>query len=878
MNSDAITAFDPNSLGARWASVMNRLVSRKPINGLAARVEKWTRAIRRSPAAAVALVMILSLASLGRSVRQRAQVDDSPTVLSEEQATTGIWAAQGPGPTLGGQVTLDAQGNPVSGAVNRVLPHPTNPDVLYAGTVNGGVWRTLNATDPVGPRWTPLTDNQASLSIGALEFDPTDPTHNTLLAGVGHRSAFRRTQANPSGLLPGFGGNLTGLLKSTDAGNSWIAVGQADLAGRNIVAVAARGQLILAAANQFAPGGGLYRSTDGGQRFTLVSGAAGSGLPAGALSALTSDPARLNRFYVPVLGVGVFRSDDGGATWTDVTGSVVRTVFNATNGNVKISIHQSRGNNVVYVGVVSHGSAAGFYRSTDAGGTWTSMDLPQTVENGVAFGLVTETGNASGLIHFSMAADPRSPSIVYVGGDAQPSGDGNMLAIPVWPNSIGSVNYSGRLFRGDASRPSGDQWTPLTDNFARVPGRAITAPHADSRTMDFDAAGNLVEGNDGGVFKRTLPMSNLGTWSSLNGNLQLSEFHSVAWDHNTKTVIAGAQDVGVPEQAASGSPVWRAALQCDGGKVAVDASQPGVSIRYSSIYLLQMYQRRYVDANNFVTRNESPAFIVTGTRMSITTVEPNLQFYCPIVLNAIDPGRLLIGTPNLYESLDRGDTVTKIAAVGAPVGGNTFGSPMVYGGRRGGIDNPGLLYVGSGNSLFHRSGAGDPVVRLSAYTGGDIADIAVDPDDSSVAYVNDSVNVYRSTDAGRSWTNVKGDLPVTALQTLAFIPTFGGRDAVVVGGIGGVYATDATTPGRWVRVGAGLPNAVVMDLHYDALDDLLLAGTLGRSAWTLSDAARHIASGLTQVSLFDRGSVGANPPVLVRLTEILALRLWRTTS
>lgn len=359
--------------------------------------------------------------------------------------------------------------------------------------------------------------------------------------------------------------------------------------------------------------------------------------------------------------------------------------------------------------------------------------------------------------------------------------------------------------------------------------------------MSFDAAGNLIEGDDGGVFKRTLPEGNQGSWSSLCGNLQIGEFHSVAWDHNAKTVIAGAQDIGVPEQARSQSPEWRAALQCDGGKVAVDASQPGVSIRYSSIYLLQMYQRRYVDGSNFVTRNESPRFLVAGTGKSITAVEPNLQFYCPIVLNAIEPARLLIGTPNLYESSDRGDSLIMIGAMGAPVGGNTFGSPMAYGARRGGMDHPDVLYVGAGASLFHRSVPNAPLTRLGAFTGGDIVDIVMHPDDWADVYVIDSSGVYRSADAGLSWVNIEGNLPITSLQSLAFVPTSDGRGALVVGGIGGLYATDAMSPGRWIRVGDGLPNAVVMDLHYDASDDLLLAGTLGRGAWTLHDASRHLA-------------------------------------
>jgi uncharacterized repeat protein (TIGR03803 family) len=74
-----------------------------------------------------------------------------------------VWTPQGPGPATNGQVEnvrRTAAGpvvDDVVGAIHTVLAHPTNPDILYAGGVNGGVWRTLNATSPQ-PTWQPLTD------------------------------------------------------------------------------------------------------------------------------------------------------------------------------------------------------------------------------------------------------------------------------------------------------------------------------------------------------------------------------------------------------------------------------------------------------------------------------------------------------------------------------------------------------------------------------------------------------------------------------------------------------------------------------------------------------------------------------------------------
>src|SRR5262249_12978363 len=122
------------------------------------------------------------------------------------RAVGGQWIAQGPGPTRNGQVENIAPNNEVVGAIHTPAAHPTDSNILYVGGVNGGIWRTGNAT-AASPHWTPLTDNFPSPSIGALEFDPTDATNRTLVAGIGRFSSFSR-----------IGGPLTGILRTTDGG------------------------------------------------------------------------------------------------------------------------------------------------------------------------------------------------------------------------------------------------------------------------------------------------------------------------------------------------------------------------------------------------------------------------------------------------------------------------------------------------------------------------------------------------------------------------------------------------------------------------------------------------------------------------------------
>ena len=154
----------------------------------------------------------------------------------------------------------------MTGAITAVAAHPTNANVLYVGTANGGIWRTDNA-NAASPTWTPLTDTDASLSIGALAFDPTDATGQTLVAGIGRFSDDNR-----------LGGALTGILRTTDGGTTWTALnGGGTLTGLNVIGIAARGNTILVAADNSLTATyasvGLFRSTDGGATFTQISAA-----------------------------------------------------------------------------------------------------------------------------------------------------------------------------------------------------------------------------------------------------------------------------------------------------------------------------------------------------------------------------------------------------------------------------------------------------------------------------------------------------------------------------------------------------------------------------------------------------------------------------
>jgi photosystem II stability/assembly factor-like uncharacterized protein len=710
------------------------------------------------------------------------------------------WRRSGPSPSTDGQVEGIAD-REVVGAVQAIAAHPENPDVLYVAAVNGGIWQTTNAM-AARPSWTPLTDLQTSLSFGALEFDPTDAGRQTLVVGTGRFSSMRRT-----------GGSLVGVLRSTDGGATWRTLGGATLSSLHITGVAARGDTIVISTT--GTNAGIYRTTDTGATWTRISGGSGTGLPAGIAFDLAGDPTNGARLFTNAGANGLYRSTDTGATWSKVSSAAMDTLV---SGSVNVRISVGRANNVYVVIAGSEGRVVGIFRSGNGGNTWAALDLPQTREaSGNVFDL--NPGGQAG-IHLSIVADRDNENLVYVGGDRQPSFDETLPAgtAPRWPNSLGARDYSGRLFRIDASKSSGSQASHLTHTNTA----SASAPHADSRDMAIAANGVLLESDDGGVYRRTRPSANNGDWFSMNGDLQVTEFHSVAWDANCRTVVGGAQDTGSPQQKANSDIRWRSIATGDGGVVAVDAvSTAGRSTRYSSYQYLGVFRREVYDAS--------------GVRQSLTYVPlrvlgggPPLsaQFYTPVELNRFRPRRLIIGADNaIYESDDQGDTITALS----PVLRINEGGAIAYGAA----DNADILYVGVRRNVWIRTAAPPAaLVRSAAYPAtADVLGVALDPVNSQAAFAIDMQRVYRTANTGANWTDITNNLAAlgaTVFRSIAFC-----SGAVVLGTNNGVFICAGPAYTNWARLGTGLPPAPVLCLIYSEPDRVLLAGTLGRGAWTL---------------------------------------------
>jgi hypothetical protein len=686
--------------------------------------------------------------------------------LRATRSHTVPWLDRGPGPTRSAQVNVPPN-NEVCGAVHALAPHPTNANILYIGAVNGGVWRTGNAL-AASPSWTPQTDTLPSQSIAALAFDPTDASHQTLVAGLGRLSNFAQR-----------GDDEVGIYRTTNGGTSWAQLGAAPLLGEKIIAVWPRGATILAASRN----GGLWRSTDTGATWALASGT--GGLPVGGIGDMAVHRDQPLRIYLSVLGSPrqVLRSNDGGANWTDVSAGIPNLTA-ATGGNVRLAVGPGA-SGAVFVAVINGGGIAGVARSANQGSSWTAMDVPP-VHPG-----------AQGIVNTSIAVDPSNQNLVYIGGD-------RITASP----------FTANIRRGDATAAAGTQFTTIMDA-----NGGNTTPHADSRNMAFDANGNLLQVDDGCVYRRATPTSSAGTWASVAGNLNVMEVHDLDHDRVSNILVIGTQDNGTHMQQTPANTIWTWINGGDGGDVVVEDS--GASgLRFISSQFLGGFQRRTFNAAN----------AQTGSVGIATSVVTDAQFVTPVELNAGDSSRMLIGGLNqLYESTNANTATPTIAVLGPP-GANR--NAMAYGANA----NAAVAYVGKGSQVFRRSGGSFVATTALPAGAATVTDVALDPGNPSRVWAIDDNQVFFSVDSGTTWFDITGNLPSISSQdfrTIEFINADGPTPArVALGTRSGVYVSNSGGS-VWELFGAELPDVLVFDLRYVHSQRTLYAGTLGRGVWSL---------------------------------------------
>ena len=290
----------------------------------------------------------------------------------------------------------------------------SQPNVFYMGAVNGGVWKS----DDYGRTWNPIFDSQPTQSIGAIAVAPSDP--NIIYVGSGEGLArpdlsvgdgvYKSTDAgktwthlglrnsqgipamavdprNPNRVFAAalghpYGANEErGIYLSTDGGQNWQKVlgKDANVGGSDVQIDPSNPEIVYASlwevrlgpwedGNQYSgPGGGVFKSTDGGKNWRAL----GNGLPKGIIQVdvaiAASQPSRL---YASVAtnepSVGIYRSDDAGENWTRIT-TDPRPAGRIGGGDLPVPRVDPKNPDVVY------SASTVTMRSTDGGKTWTSF-------------------------------------------------------------------------------------------------------------------------------------------------------------------------------------------------------------------------------------------------------------------------------------------------------------------------------------------------------------------------------------------------------------------------------------------------------------------------------------------------------------------------
>ena len=238
------------------------------------------------------------------------------------------------------------------------------------------------------------------------------------------------------------------------------------------------------------------------------------------------------------------------------------------------------------------------------------------------------------------------------------------------------------------------------------------------------------------------------------------------------------------------------------------------------------FRRRTVDAANTVTGTVLPTLNLIGGGAALVRA-----FKTPIAVNAVDPARLIIlGVNSVYESSDQGDNITEI---GPGIGLNVSNrDPIAYGAA----GNADMLYIGSGDQDLHPPATRRlqtrslhrPRIRAPE-PAAEVVDIVMDPAAPLIAYVADTTTVYRTADGGANWTDITGDLLTLTpggIRSITYSTSNAGG-AVIVGTQNGVFMAVGPAFNIWTVVATDFPRVPVSDVHYNPIDEILVAGTLG---------------------------------------------------
>jgi photosystem II stability/assembly factor-like uncharacterized protein len=684
-----------------------------------------------------------------------------------------------------------------SGRVGALAVDPKNRSYYIVAAASGGLWKTTNA----GTTFTPIFENEGSYSIGAVTLDPKNPS--VIWAGTGENNSQRSV---------GWG---DGVYKSEDGGRSWRNMGLKssehiariliDPRDSNTVYVASQGPL-------WGPGGdrGLYKSTDGGKTWNQVlkisenTGVTDVVMDPTDPTVLYAASYQRRRHVWTLINGGpesaIYKSTDAGANWTRLRGGLPTEDM----GRIGLAISPAAPR-TIYAQIEAANRRGGTYRSTDAGATWERRNEYDT----------------TAMYYGKIFADPKDADRIYI------------MNVNIMVSDEGGRN----------PRSLNSRWK-----------------HVDNHAMWIDPndTNYYLVGCDGGLYES---FDRGDTWN-FKSNLSITQFYAVTVDNDKPfyNVCGGTQDNNSmcgPSRTRNASGItnqdWFITQGGDGFRSQVDPEDPNTIYAQSQHGGLVRYDKR------------------TGERMGIQPKEgkgePSLRWNwdSPLIISPHSSKRLYFAANKLYRSDDRGDSWTAISGElsreinrdSLPVMGRVWSvdavarhaSTSFYGNVTALAESPkkeGLIYVGTDDGLIHVTQDGGKTwtkyekqsdVPEKTF----VSRLAASQHDVNTVYAgfNNHKNadfapyLLKSTDMGKSWTSIKGDLPANG-PVWAFVEDHVNPNLLFVGTEFGVFFT-IDGGQKWIRLRGGFPTIQVRDLAIQKRENDLAIASFGRGFYILDD-------------------------------------------
>ncbi|MDR1841844.1 MAG: hypothetical protein LBQ86_07980 [Holophagales bacterium] len=756
-----------------------------------------------------------------------------------------------------------------AGRPTVILPHPTNPNVIYVGFAGGGLWRSRNANLATNDDWVwaPMTDGLPSggnTAIGAAAFKHDDP--NTIYISLGDMMP----ASAPHGTAEG-----RGFYISKDGGETWDRGGELGKCNMTKTIVSLPGNVILVAGNM-----GLFRSTNGGITFTRVQSGPlqdGTGVSyssaayppneyATAWDILKLNNGRLVLTYQfcdgggsydgskPFIGYGYFGgggiawSEDNGATWTKATVSNGTATAPSDRGFGRIAIAAS--GNTLY-GLYQIGDVPDsdrifpnvLLKSSDGGKTWVTNGANNLYS---ASDLLWTDGGQAGYNHL-VAVDPDNPDVVFVGTNLNmyrsTDGGANFSQFTSW------ISHSYQYTHADMHA---GVWTP--------PGRPKALYIATDGGLSILRQPNI---NPIPTTPNRTTLSspeiidhrrNRGLATHLVYNLGATNADTPAGSRDR--VIIGTQDNGTLLRKNIEKNYYSYVIGGDGFGCLIHPYNGDKML--GTLYNTWIYRSvnggaHWTDSISGIDRDGDP----NGT-----------PFYTRLIQEMADPtgNRVYTFTNSVpYVSNDFGQTWTRLpndAASGwpTPASGDPYrirnmgASPLKRGLVGALIDlNQSDVTARRGTVVISEDGGQTWRYTLGAFpgNGGNLGDIAFDTADPNIMYVS-SVrpgawnvagvtnghlfnHLWKSLDGGYTWAAIDGALENqngipfgTPIHVVKVDPI--DNQTVYAGTEYGLYYT--TNQGdNWERFGYDLPMVPVRDIYIAPDGSFMRVGTHGRGVW-----------------------------------------------